>query len=213
MTGHILTGILVLLLEIVLFALWWFTFNLIWIVPFMGFCAVYVVDLVTICRRKWKTKSGVFLAPDKALSVPKAVIAGIAAALVLIVIPVARLANTGRSVFPAPRVVWDTQWEGYRDFESYQQAAYGEAAIPEWIYELLANVSELAASSWEVQLVLSLLGEKVEILSGDELTEKYRVDPALRAANKFLVRKPGNGETHEIQAYNTGSNWVVEKAN
>jgi hypothetical protein len=218
-TGHILTGIYVLLHEITAVAAYiYFGFG-IGCIPFMGFWAVYIVDLVTICAKKWKTDEGVYLIPDKTVSRPQTAIAGsIAAAAIIIVLAAGgrgasarQTAQMAQSVPDVPQVVWDTQWEGYKDFESYQLAADGEVIIPEWIWQLIMSASELSSSSWEIQLVLSLLGEggKLEVISGDELTEKYRVDPALRAANKFLVRKPENEEAKYIQAYNTGSKWVV----
>jgi hypothetical protein len=59
-TGHVGTGILVLVLYIVAVATAYIGFGLI---LGIGLLVIWILDLVTIGTKKWKTKDGVYLMP------------------------------------------------------------------------------------------------------------------------------------------------------
>jgi pSer/pThr/pTyr-binding forkhead associated (FHA) protein/TM2 domain-containing membrane protein YozV len=59
-TGHVFTGIMILLLDIITIATW--SIGIGWMLCIVGFI-IWIIDLVKIGTKKWKTSDGIYLSP------------------------------------------------------------------------------------------------------------------------------------------------------
>jgi serine/threonine-protein kinase len=59
-TGHIFSGIMILLLDIITIATW--SFGIGWVLAVVGII-IWIIDLVKISTKKWQTSDGIYLSP------------------------------------------------------------------------------------------------------------------------------------------------------
>jgi serine/threonine-protein kinase len=59
-TGHIFTGIMILLLDIITISSW--SFGIGWVLGVVGII-IWIIDLVKISTKKWQTSDGIYLSP------------------------------------------------------------------------------------------------------------------------------------------------------
>jgi hypothetical protein len=93
-------------------------------------------------------------------------------------------------------------WKGFKDFESFSRAAKMDELLGVKLSE-----EEFAA----LILLGALFSDKInlDMVNGDNLTQKYNVSTGLRSRYNYLVKRGGNNNLTIYFAYFNGVNWFV----
>jgi hypothetical protein len=108
-----------------------------------------------------------------------------------------------------------TSWRGYPSFESFSHAAdfnefLGEPLTEETFKVLMGVV--VFAYNYSGGKLDNYENIKLDIVSGEKLTERYGVSRALRADNNYLIKRNVVTETAQI-AYFNDNVWIVLSVN
>jgi hypothetical protein len=96
-------------------------------------------------------------------------------------------------------------WRGFKDFASLSRAANFEESLG----------VKLTEEEFKAAVALILLGSmfsdniSVDIVSGDNLTQKYNVSTGLRSRYNYLVKRGGKNDPTIYLAYFNDGHWVV----
>jgi hypothetical protein len=111
-------------------------------------------------------------------------------------------------------VIASTLWRGYPSFESFSRAAdfdefLGEP-LTEETFKVLMGLATFAYyySGGKLNDYENI---KLDIVSGEKLTERYGVSRALRADNNYLIKRNIITKTGQI-AYFNDNVWIVLSA-
>jgi hypothetical protein len=93
-------------------------------------------------------------------------------------------------------------WKGFKDYDSFSKAANMDELLGVKLTE-----DEFAA----LILLGSIFSDNInlDIVSGDNLTQKYNVSTGMRSRYNYLVKRGGNNDSTIYFAYFNGDYWVV----